>query len=157
MWQCNDFSMKKSKLDKKCSKLSHKVYIILFPAMFICGFFFRSHCVRATLSLTSTKRHDKWLLLRLCHPQPKQLCWKCDESFLNSPWLPRIAGLRGWGLKAGERTVAEFYRLGGWAAEDPSEVLSLGHCYVIISAQLPMFSSFVWELVSLPFILGSWE
>lgn len=33
--------MKKSKLKKKkCSKWSHKVYNILFPTMFICGFFF---------------------------------------------------------------------------------------------------------------------
>ena len=43
--------MKKSKLDKKCSKLSHKVYSILFPAMFICGFFFsKPLCQSYTIS-----------------------------------------------------------------------------------------------------------
>lgn len=156
--------MKKSKLKKKkCSKWSHKVYNILFPTMFICGFFFLNHCVGATLSLTSMKSYDKWLLPCLCHPQPNQLGWKCDDSFLNSPRLPRIASLRGWGLKAGKRrrTVAELYRLRGWETEDctlaHSEILSPGHCCIITSAQLPMFSSFVWELVSLPFILRSWE
>lgn len=149
--------MKKGKLDKKCSKLSHKVYNILFPTMFICGFFFWSHCVRAMLSLTSTKRHDKWLLLRFCHPQPQAALLKMWRklpkfSMTSQDRQPSRMRSEGWGKDHGWVLPS-----GGWAAEDRSEILSLGHCCIIISAQLPVFSSFVWELVSLPFILGSWE
>ena len=97
-------------------------------------FSFLSHCVGATLSLTSMKSYDKWLLPCLCHPQPNQLGWKCDDSFLNSPRLPRIANLRGWGLKAGKRrrTVAELYRLRGWETED----CTLAHSEILFTRTL---------------------